>query len=322
MDKVVIGVDMAKDKFDFFVEGKAQKLLNTVKGHRQFVKLVSRYDNVHVVMEATGNYHLHLATALSNADIMLSIINPLRLKRFSQMKLSRIKTDAADAKLLTEYGLEQNPPLTTLKLAVQQQLKQLNTSIAQLMKQRTALKNLIHANSHLPHIDPTCSVVLKRMLKQQNRAIEHLEKKLTQLTDKSYSDTKKLMMTISGIGTRTAGALIAYVGDLSTFETHKQLAAFMGLNPVPYESGTMKARSHISKQGNAKLRTLFYMCALSARRHNKDCKKLYARLRAAGKEAKVALIAVANKLIRQVFAVVKSGVAFDNDYVEKSLQRT
>lgn len=190
------------------------------------------------------------------------------------------------------------------------------------MKQRTALKNLIHANSHLPHIDPTCSAVLKRMLKQQNRAIERLGKKLTQLTDKSYSDTKKLMMTISGIGARTAGALVAYVGDLSTFETHKQLAAFMGLNPVPYESGTMKARSHISKQGNAKLHTLFYMCALSARRHNKDCKKLYARLRAAGKEAKVALIAVANKLIRQVFAVVKSGVAFDNDYVEKSLQRT
>lgn len=128
MDKVVIGVDMAKDKFDFFVAGKARTLLNTVKGHGQFVKLVSRYDNVQV-MEATGNYHLHLATALSDAGVMLSIINPLRLKRFSQMKLSRIKTDAVDAKLLTEYGLEQNPPPTTLKLAVQQQLKQLNTSI-------------------------------------------------------------------------------------------------------------------------------------------------------------------------------------------------
>ena len=92
----------------------------------------------------------------------------------------------------------------------------------------------------------------------------------------------------------------------------------MGLNPVPQDSGTsLKAPRHISKQGNAPLRTLFYLCALSAKRHNKVCRALYDRLKVAGKPEKVALIAVANKLVKQVFVVVKTGVAFDDDYLDK-----
>ena len=153
-------------------------------------------------------------------------------------------------------------------------------------------------------------------MKQIERAISRLEAKQAALVQASYAKTKELVRSICGIGPRTTCALLAYVGDLSNFQTHKQLAAYMGLNPVPFESGTLRASSHISKQGNAKLRTLFYLCALSAKRHNKDCKRLYVRLKAAGKKEKVALIAVANKLIRQVFAIVKSGLMFDNDYVE------
>lgn len=321
MDKVLVGVDIAKDKFDFLVEDERRQLPNTAKGHHRFTRLLSRYEHVHVVMEATGNYHLHLVQCLSEAGIQFSVINPLQLKRFGQMKLRRIKTDASDAALLTQYGYEQRPAPSKLEPVVRQQLKQINTHLNQLTKQRTALKNLVHANSYLPHSLRTCEQVLRQMIKQIDRAIDRLESKQAQLVEERYAKTKALVMSICGLGPRTACALIAYVGDLSTFDNHKQLAAYMGLNPVPIESGTMRARSHISKQGNAKLRTLFYLCALSAKRHNKDCKRLYVRLKAKGRREKVALIAVANKLIRQVFAVVKSGVYFDNDYVEKMMAK-
>jgi len=322
MDKVVIGVDMAKDKFDVSVEGLARKFKNTAVGHRRFIKFVRRYGCVHVVMEATGNYHLYLIKRLAEADIPFSVINPLQLKRFGQMKLKRIKTDGSDAALLTLYGDEQKPPLHKMQPVVQQQLKQINTHIDQFTKQHTALKNLAHANSFIPDSLRECEQTLKRAMKQFEQAIARLQAKQEALIDEAYRKTKELVMSVNGVGPRTTNALLAYVGEMHTFETNKQLAAYMGLNPVPMESGTMRARSHISKQGNPRLRTLFYLCALSAKRHNKDCKRLYIRLLAAGKQKKVALIAVANKLIRQVFAVVKSGVMFDNDYVEKMMENS
>lgn len=317
MDKVIIGVDMAKDKFDISAAGWSQKLANTTEGHRRFIKALDRYENVHVVMEATGNYHLQLVKRLDAAAIACSVINPLQIKRFGQMKLRRIKTDASDAALIAQYGREQNPSLHKIQSVVQQQLKQINTHLDQFTKQHTVLSNLAHANSYIPDSSRECDQVIKQTMKQLECAMARLEAKQEALIEQTYAETKALVISIKGLGPRTTYALLAYVGDLSHFQTHKQLAAYMGMNPVPVESGTMLARSHISKQGNAKLRTLFYLCALSARRYNKDCKRLYIRLKAAGKREKVALIAVANKLIRQVFAVVKSGVAFDNDYVEK-----
>lgn len=322
MDKVTIGVDIAKDKFDISAEGQARKFTNTAGDHRRFIKLVQQYKHVHVVMEATGNYHLHLAKRLGEAGVAFSVINPLQLKRFGQMKLKRIKTDASDAALLALYGQEQKPPLHNEQPVVQQQLKQINTHLEQFTKQHTALGNLAHANSYIPDSLRECEQAIKQAMKQLERAMMRLKAKQEALIEKAYGRTKQLVMSVSGVGPRTTNALIAYVGDLHSFQTNKQLAAYMGLNPVPFESGTMRARSHISKQGNPRLRTLFYLCALSAKRHNKDCKRLYRRLIAAGKKKKVALIAVANKLIRQVFAVVKSGVMFDNDYVEKIMAKT
>lgn len=321
--KVVIGLDMAKDKFDIRVRSVSRQFKNSAVGRRRFLKFIRQYANqVHVVMEATGNYHLALVKLLAQSGIVFSVINPLQLKRFGQMKLRRIKTDASDAALLEQYGYEQNPAPSTVEPVVRQQLKQINTHLEQLIKQRTSLKNLVHANSYLPDSSPTCVQVLRQTIKQIDRAIARLEKEQARLVEQHHARTRSLAMSINGLGPRTACALVAYVGDLETFSSHKQLSAYMGLNPVPHESGTLRARSHISKQGNARLRTLFYLCALSAKRYNKDCKRLYERLLAAGKQKKVALIAVANKLIRQLFAVVKSGVAFENDYVEKMRLQT
>ena len=105
------------------------------------------------MLEATGNYHLWLVERLAAAGVTCSVINPLQLKRFAQMKLRRIKTDASDALLLQQYGYEQKPAPSTLEPAVRQQLKQINTHIDQLTKQRTSLKNLMH---ELPSSQRAC----------------------------------------------------------------------------------------------------------------------------------------------------------------------
>ena len=116
-----------------------------------------------------------------------------------------------------------------------------------------------------------------------------------------------------------AGAVIGYFGDMKDFETAKQLVCFIGSNPSPKESGSsVKGRGSISRKGNGYLRKLFFLAALSACKWNRSCKDLYERLVAKGKAKKVALIAVANKLIRQVFAVTKYSRGYDPVFCAKS----
>ena len=321
MDKVHIGVDIAKDKFDVYALGVSGKkystFANTSKGHRAFLKYVASFEQPHVVMEATGNYHLLLADQLEQAGHYYSVVNPLQIKRFAQMKLARIKSDASDCRLIAEYAAQQHPPRHQGEPVARQKLKQINTLIEQLIQTQTRLLNQRHAFSFLPHPDRLCTRTITRMIKQINKQVSQLQTRQQELIDAHYVTTQKLALSVKGIGPRTVVVLICLLGDLSRFSNAKQVAAFIGINPVPNQSGLIENQAHISKQGHAKLRTLFYLCALSAVRHNKECKRMYARLLGRGKKKKVALIAVANKLIRQVFAVIKSGVPFDDDYVEK-----
>ena len=112
-----------------------------------------------------------------------------------------------------------------------------------------------------------------------------------------------------------AQALLIATNGLQDFENAKQLAKFVGVCATQCESGSsIKKRGGISKTGDPNLRALLYMGARSAKRFNQPCKELYERLRGRGKCHKVAMLAVCNKMLRQVFAVVKSGVEFDNEY--------
>ena len=325
MSNIIVGIDIAKDTFEAaFLRADDGELIeqarypNTKAGHCAFVETVQGYQ-AHVVMEATGNYHLRLSKALLKADLTQSIVNPLQVKRFSQMKLRRVKTDKSDAVLLARYGKEQEPSEDRPPNAAQAKLKQIQTLLDGLTKQRTALKNQKHATGQLPESAPVCEEIIDEQLQALDRNIDKLKEEQERLAAEQFTCAKELIGSVKGVGPRTTCALLAYVGDLSSFDSHKQLAAFMGLNPVVEESGTSRKASSISKQGHKKLRTLFYMGAQSARLHNTTCRQLYERLRARGKAKKVALIAVANKLVKQVFAVVKSQTLFDNHYQEKSL---
>ena len=328
---LAIGIDIAKDTLELAVRaGEATEghyleqttLPNTAQGHAQLITLVHGYEQAHgrahLVMEATGSYHVRLLKALLEAGLPTSVINPLQLKRFAQMKLRRTKTDRSDAQLLAQYAQEQRPPLYQVQPVVQQQLRQIGTVIRQLTKQRTGLKNLQHAQAQLPEAVALCDRVLAQQVAHLDQALARLEQRQGQLVEQAYRRQRRVLESIPGLGGRTAIALLALLGDMSRFSSHRQVVAYLGLNPVARDSGSsLRARRHISKQGHAGLRTLLYLCALSASRHNRVCRDLYERLLARGRAKKVALIAVANKLVKQAFTVVKKDELFDNAYLEK-----
>ena len=125
-----------------------------------------------------------------------------------------------------------------------------------------------------------------------------------------------LLTSIPGIGIKTALFLVVITDGFSKIEKASQLCSYVGVTPTIRESGSsVRGRSRISKMGNKKLRNLLFLCAFNACKYNKGCKEIYDRIVAKGKSKKLALIAVANKLLKQAFAIAKSGLPYDENYV-------
>ena len=124
------------------------------------------------------------------------------------------------------------------------------------------------------------------------------------------------MQSIPGIGLKTALFLIVVTDGFRKFENSKQLCSYAGITPTIRESGSsVRGRSRISKVGNRKLRNLLFMCSMSAYQQNKGCKETFDRITNKGKSKKLALIAVSNKLLKQSFAIAKSGLPYDETHV-------
>ena len=131
----------------------------------------------------------------------------------------------------------------------------------------------------------------------------------------NHPDLYSRLQSIPGIGKSTALFMIVLSDGFEKFESAKQFTCYIGLSPVEKTSGSsVRGKSSISKQGNSKLRNLLFMCSFNACKANPACKALYERIVAKGKSKKLALIAVANKLLKQAFAIAKSGLPFDPEF--------
>jgi transposase len=313
-DKKIFGIDISKDTFDVMdSEGKHYQFANNFKDFTKFVKLLD--GSSHCVMEATGYYHYQLAYFLVEHNIRVSVENPLSVKRFIQMKLSRLKTDKSDARMICLYGQQADLKPWHGYSKNQMECLQMARLMETYTKQCTAYKNKIQAEEVL---GSPCKVVLgslKRSLKLLQKEMALLDQTLTDLVKSEHQDILTKVESIPGIGRKTAIMLIVLTDGFKRFESASQLCSFSGLTPTTRQSGTsIKGRSRISKMGNARLRNLLFMCSFSACIHNKSCREIYERIVNKGKSKKLALIAVCNKLLKQAFAIVKSGVVYDKNY--------
>lgn len=319
MDKIkhFYGVDISKSFFDVVdQDGKHDQFSNDAKGFKGLLKFIQK-DSL-VVMEATGYYHYRLAQYLYEKGITVSVVNPLSVKRFIQMKLSKIKTDKSDAKAICEYGQANKVPLYTARNTVQAECLQLLSLQDLYLKQRTALKNKVHGEKALGTPSKTVSRSLVRTLKQLEKELAQIESRLESLVRKTQEDQLEQLISIPGMGKKTAMLLIVLTDGFTSFENARQLCCFTGITPTIRQSGTsVRGRSRISKVGNRKLRNLLFMCSFTACKTNKACREIYERIVEKGKSKKLALIAVCNKLLKQAFAIAKSGTYYQENYISK-----
>ena len=313
-----IGIDVSKDSFVAAYPKKSgyttKTFLNTTSGVRQFIS--SLPEDCHCVMEATGNYSMLLLYLLQQANIIVSMENPQKIKHFARAMLSTTKTDEIDAKLIALYGEKMEPAPYKIPSESIILLKQKRTVLRQLKKQLIAMTNMQHAMSVLPKQDPTAKVAIEQTIKFLRKQISKLEDEITHLSNKEFKRQMELLTSIKGIGENIASALILATGGFTYFSSAKQISRFLGLCPTYQQSGTsVNVKGHINRNGDTHLRSLMYVVAFSSIRSNTACKETYERLRSRGKSGRVAIIAIANKLIRQAFAIVTNNRPYIDGYV-------
>jgi len=315
-----IGIDVSKDTFDVWSPAFGHLCFsNTSAGFKEFVKQISIQS--WCVMEYTGSYYQLLAHYLYDKGIAVSVINPIVIKRFIQMKLQHNKTDKSDAKMIALYAQEQSLEAWIPDPAYINECKVLNTTIRLYFKQSTALKNKIHSLES-KGIKGLLIQSLKRQIKQLKKEIKYLENEVEMLIKEHEPEMLSNISSISGIGKKTAIMLIASTYAFKSFDDYKQLSAFFGLSPIERSSGSsIRGRSRISKKGNPLVRNYLFLCSFTACQYNPQCKALYERIVAKGKSKKLALIAVCNKLLKQSFAVAKSGLPYDPAYKSRLVVR-
>lgn len=316
-DSEIYGIDISKKVFDVYSLNSGHKQFsNAENGFKMLLKELPK--QALVIMEATGYYHYRLAQYLHKKGVKVSVVNPLSVKRFIQMRLAKVKTDKSDSKAICEYGMQNQVPLYNALTDVQAECLQLFRLMDIYLKQRTATKNKIKGEESLGKPSRAVYSSLKRTLSHLDKEMKRIEDRLLELVKQDQQDQLTLLKSIPGMGVKTALFLIVVTDGFNKFESAKQLCSYVGITPTIRQSGSsIKGRSRISKIGNRKLRNLLFLCAFSACKHNKACRELYERIVAKGKSKKLALIAVANKLLKQAFAIAKSGLPYDENYVSK-----
>ena len=313
-----IGIDVSKDSFVAAYPTKSGYTTKTFKnitnGVRQFIN--SLPEDCHCVMEATGNYSMLLLYLLQKANITVSMENPQKIKHFARAMLSTTKTDEIDAKLIAKYGEKMEPEPYKIPSESILLLKQKRTVLRQLKKQLTMWTNLQESMEPLPKKDPASKVAIEQTIKFLRKQISKLEDEITHLSNKEFKRQMELLTSIRGIGESIASALIIATGGFTYFSSAKQISRFLGLCPTYQQSGTsVNVKGHINRNGDTYLRSQLYIAAVSSIRFNAACKETYDRLKAKGKSGKVAVVAVANKLIRQAYAVVTNDRPYIDGYV-------
>ena len=315
--KLICGVDVSKDTLDLYFNdplGKETHLQipNDRKNHLQALRKLGTERTY--IMESTGPYYLSFAFLLRQKGVDVRVENPITIKRYIQMNLERNKTDKKDARWIYRYGVERGGTPWELPSETALKCSQIIGLIDLYIRQTTQLSNQLHSLEQLPVVDTSIVRNIRKMHKRITSEINVLETKLSTMLIEWHGDQMKRLSSIPGLGKRAVALLIVHTNGFKKVQNYRQLIALAGLAPKERSSGTsLKSRKRICKMGNGYLRNVLYMCSLSAIKYNIACKDLYQRLKAKGKNGKVALIAVCNKLLKQAFAIATNGTIYRPD---------
>lgn len=290
------GVDVAKSHLDF--AQPAQRVANTPAAIAAVLRELPA--GTHLLCEATGGYESNLVAAAVAADVPISIVPPQWVRHHARSRGRLAKTDRIDACLLSDYGRTHAPAPYRPPEPQRLRLRELLRARAQLLELQ---KLQASWNEH-----PSSAELLVRQARERealfSTQVAELERQIRALVaagpDRVHIER---MQQVQGVGEITAWTVWAELPELGSLAPG-QPASLAGLAPHPHDSGLRTGKRHI-QQGRPQLRRVLYMAAVTACHHNPVLKPFYQRLRARGKPAKLALIAVARRLLELLNLLLK-----------------
>lgn len=320
------GVDISKSTIDVFLHCAEihQQFSNDKKGFNDLVKWVKKNSSPDIkdvlfCFEHTGVYSVPLSCFLTEKKLGFSMVPALEIKR--SLGLVRGKDDKVDSKRIAEYAYLRREKIKLTKIPSKnlQKLAQLTSLRDRLVKERTGHKN---SKEELESVlgkkeAKEMALVHKQLIKQLTRQVEKIEDKIMEIikNDEVLLKHYKLATSVKGVGMIVAINVLATTNCFHSFDDPRKYCCYCGIAPFPYRSGTsIRGGTKISPLANKKMKALIDRSAMSAIKHDKELRAYYERKVKKGKMKRKVINAVRNKIVYRIFAVVKRGEPFVENY--------
>jgi transposase len=301
------GIDVSKNRLDIAVwpDQRSLSVSNDPVGWAEIVEQLRHHPIAAIGIEATGGYERGVMRALLAAGMSVRQINPFRLRQFANASGVLAKSDPIDARMIASFvAVMPTRPAQRQAPAIERLVEMLAVR-RQLSDEKVAAENA----SRLLE-DATLQRLSRRRIARLAADIEQIEKRVATIVaaDAALAHRYRLLVSMPGVGPVLACSLIALLPELGRLN-RKQIAALVGVAPYAFDSGKLQGRRCIWG-GRAPVRNTLYMAAMSASQHNPALKAFHHRLKAVGKEPKVAIVAVMRKMIVTLNAMVRDDVAW------------
>lgn len=298
----IAGIDVSKDRLDVHVlpSGEAWAVSRDAAG---LAELCQRLAGIGVVaLEATGGYETIAVASLSSAGLPVVVVNPAQVRAYAKALGQRAKTDPIDAHVIARFAEATKPEVRPLPDQATRLLADL------LARRRQIVEMMVSENQRLQRTEAArVRKSIERLLAALKRELGGIDHDIDDSVRGSpvWRQKEDLLISVKGVGRVIARTMVADLPELGTLG-RKRIGALVGLAPFIRQSGRWKGQAHIGG-GRPAVRTVLFLGAQVAKRHNPVLKAFYQRLLAAGKPKMVATIAVAHKLLSILNAILRDG---------------
>lgn len=323
--KLIIGVDISKSKLDAcFMPDPSTKefqflvVSNDAKGTRKLLSFTrkNKVDLQHVLFcfENTGIYGLPMACFLSDSGVDYWEVPALEIKRAKG--ISRGKNDKIDSRDIAFYAHTHKHKMKLTKMP-EKDILELRLLFSEREKLLKAIKLFESTKEVDGFIDRKLSrsvlSVNKKVLRQLNLELKEVEQKMKELIKSNPVMTRQneLVQSVCGVGPQTAVYVILTTKCFTAFSNWRKMACYSGIAPFEYKSGSsIRGRTKVNHMADKKMKSLLTMCALNAKRHDKEIALYYERKIKEGKHPMSVMNAIKCKVLSRIFATVNRGTPY------------
>jgi transposase len=318
MMRTWLGIDVSKATLDIAAadDDTCWQVPNTPAGWQAIVTRYGDDPPTGVVMEATGRLQVGLHLHLTAAGWHSSVVNPSWTAAYAGSRGQLGKTDRSDARMLARYGEKEQPEATPVHSPAQQR-------VVALMRRREQVVKMRVMNQHQASSAPTAEIVdfCTETIAALNAQIDTLNARIAELLEEDLALQARAvqLQSMPGIGPVGSRWLIGMLPELGELD-RRRIASLAGVAPHPHHSGTRRPRGHI-RGGRRQLTRALYLCARVAAQHNPYFHRYFtAYMARPGKEYKMGIIAVANKMLTLLSVMVRDGLMWAETTAAKSVQ--